>query len=57
MAEERKGQLLHMRYDDQLLRRVDDFRFKHRFESRSEAVRWLLDWALKQKPVLEHKGE
>ena len=46
-----------MRYDDQLLRRVDDFRFKHRFESRSEAVRWLLDWALKQKPVPEQKGE
>jgi hypothetical protein len=33
-----------------LLKRIDDFRFDNRFESRSEAIRWLLDFALKKKP-------
>lgn len=33
-----------------LLKRLDDFRFKHRFPSRAAAIKWLLDWALKQKP-------
>jgi metal-responsive CopG/Arc/MetJ family transcriptional regulator len=33
-----------------LLKRVDDFRFENRFESRSEAIRWLLDFALKKNP-------
>ena len=42
-----------MRMDEPLLKRLDAFRFKHRFMSRTEAVRWLLDWALKQKPVPE----
>jgi metal-responsive CopG/Arc/MetJ family transcriptional regulator len=44
-------QMLHMRFDAALLKRLDDFRFKHRFESRTDAVRWLLDWALGQKPT------
>jgi hypothetical protein len=34
-----------------LLKRIDDFRFKHRFESRAAAIKWLLDWALAQKPT------
>jgi hypothetical protein len=37
--------------DPDLLKRVDDFRFKHRFESRAAAIKWMLDWALDQKPV------
>jgi hypothetical protein len=41
--------------DTQLLKRVDDFRFKHRFPTRAAAIKWLLDWALDQKPV--PKGE
>ena len=44
-------QLVHMQFDLPLLKRLDDFRFKHRFESRSEAARWLLKLALDQKPV------
>lgn len=46
-------QMVHMRMEYALLKRLDDFRFKHRFESRSEAARWLLDWALGQKPKPE----
>jgi metal-responsive CopG/Arc/MetJ family transcriptional regulator len=46
-------QLVHMLIDQPLLKRLDDFRFKHRFESRSEAARWLLNWALDQRPKPE----
>ena len=38
-----------------ILKRLDDFRFKHRFMSRAAAVKWLLEFALDQKPV--PKGE
>jgi metal-responsive CopG/Arc/MetJ family transcriptional regulator len=42
-------QMIHMRLDRALLKRLDDFRFRHRFESRSEAVRWLMKAALEAK--------
>jgi len=32
-----------------LLKRVDDFRFKQRFTTRAAAIKWLLDAALKAK--------
>ncbi len=32
-----------------LLKKLDDFRFKHRFDSRAAAIKWLLDAALKAK--------
>lgn len=38
--------------DPEFLKRLDDFRFKHRFESRAAAIKWLLDWALNQKPAV-----
>jgi hypothetical protein len=37
--------------EPELLKRLDDFRFKNRFESRAAAIKWLLDWALGQKPI------
>jgi hypothetical protein len=37
--------------ESELLRRIDDFQFENRFKSRAAAIKWLLDWALKQKPV------
>jgi len=38
-------------HDFRLLReQLDDFRFHHRFETRSDAIRWLLSWALSRKP-------
>jgi len=44
-----KQKMVHMRLDQQLLKRLDDFRFRRRFESRSEAARWLMKAALDQK--------
>jgi hypothetical protein len=43
--------------DPELLKRLDDFRFKHRFATRAGAIKWLLEWALKQKPVPEAVGD
>ena len=41
--------------DPELLKRVDDFRFKQRFPTRAAAIKWLLDFALNQKPTVEQK--
>ncbi len=43
--------LLNFVIDPELLKRVDDFRFKNRFDSRAAAIKWLLAWALDQKPT------
>jgi metal-responsive CopG/Arc/MetJ family transcriptional regulator len=40
-----------------LIKQVDDFRFKQRFNSRTEAIRWLLRYALAQKPRREEPAE
>lgn len=49
---------LHFVVDPDLLQRLDNFRFKHRFGSRAAAVKWLLKWALDQKPKpSEARGE
>ncbi len=37
--------------DPELLEQVDAFRYQHRFPARSQAIKYLLAWALKQKPV------
>jgi hypothetical protein len=39
--------------DPDLLKRLDDFRFRQRFATRAAAIKWLLDWALKQNPSPE----
>jgi len=39
-----------------LLKRIDDYRFKNRFATRSEAVKWLIDFALRQNPKLTKEG-
>jgi hypothetical protein len=36
--------------EPELLQKIDDFRFKHRFPARAAAIKWLLEWALAQKP-------
>jgi metal-responsive CopG/Arc/MetJ family transcriptional regulator len=46
MAIPKEQQLVHMRVDAAMVKLLDDFRFKHRFESRTEAVRWLIKAAL-----------
>lgn len=35
--------------EPELLKKVDDFRYKHRFPTRAAAIKWLLDAALKAK--------
>ena len=47
-AEKPDKPLLNFLVEPDLLKRLDDFRFKHRFDSRAGAIKWLLDWALKQ---------
>jgi hypothetical protein len=37
--------------EEKLLKRLDDFRFKCRFATRAAAIKWLLAWALDQKPT------
>lgn len=44
-----KTQVL-LRLEKDLFKKVEDFRFNNRFESRTEALRWLLEFALKQNP-------
>ncbi len=41
---------LHLRLKNELVERLDKFRFDHRFESRTEAIHWLLEFALNQNP-------
>jgi hypothetical protein len=48
--------LLNFLVEPDLLKRIDDFRFKNRFDSRAAAIKWLLGWALDQKPAVP-KGE
>jgi hypothetical protein len=38
--------------EDALRKRLDGFRFKNRFASRAGAIKWLLSWALDQKPAV-----
>ena len=53
MSAAEEKQMVHMRLEGPLLKRLDDFRFKHRFASRTDALRWLVEWALAQKPVVD----
>jgi metal-responsive CopG/Arc/MetJ family transcriptional regulator len=39
-----------LRLDKDLFKKIEDFRFNNRFESRIEAIRWLLEFALSQNP-------
>jgi hypothetical protein len=56
MPEKPEKPLLNFLIEPDLLKRVDDFRFKNRFESRAATIKWLLAWALDQKPAMP-KGE
>src|ERR1022692_4812158 len=49
--------LLNFIVDDGLLKRIEDFRYKNRFPTRAAAIKWLLDWALKQKPSVRNLME
>jgi metal-responsive CopG/Arc/MetJ family transcriptional regulator len=47
---ERDRMYVNILFDKKTLEEIDDFRFKQRFASRTEAIRWLIEHALKQKP-------
>jgi hypothetical protein len=34
----------------EFIEKIDDYRFAHRFQTRAEAIRFLIDWALEQNP-------
>ena len=51
-----KKPLINFVVDEQLLKRLDDFRFRWRFPSRAGAIKWLLEWALNQKPKPQGNG-
>ena len=42
--------LLNFYVAPELLKRLDDFRFRNRFANRAAAIKWLLEWALSQRP-------
>ena len=48
MAGDRKQ--IHVLLDEILLRQLEDYRFAHRFQSRTDAIRWLLEWSLGRNP-------
>jgi hypothetical protein len=50
MAAKKPPEQILLRLDKDLFRKIEDFRFVHRFESRIEAIRWLLEFALSQDP-------
>lgn len=48
--------LLHIVMDQELIDRIDNFRFENRFPSRAAAVKWLIEWALAQEVKPERKA-
>jgi hypothetical protein len=42
--------MFHLRLKKELREKLDDFRFTHRFETRTDAIHWLLEFALSQNP-------
>jgi len=44
------SQMLTFVVPKELLARIDDYRFEHRFRSRAAAIKWPLEWALAQNP-------
>jgi len=47
--------LLNFVVEPDLLERIDDWRYQQRFPTRAAAIKWLLDWALNQKPVVKRE--
>jgi hypothetical protein len=44
------SKLVHLRLKNELWNKIDDFRFNYRFETRTDAIHWLLEFALSQNP-------
>jgi len=52
MPQKTDKQFLNFLIEPALLKKVDDFRFKNRFATRAATIKWLLEWAVDQKPVV-----
>ncbi len=44
-------QILNLAMQGKLLEQIDEYRFKHKFQTRSEAIRYLIDYALSRNPA------
>ncbi len=44
-------QVLSLAMQGELLDQIDEYRFKHRFNTRSEAIRYLLEYAISKDPA------
>ncbi len=49
-------QVLSLALSGELLQQVDDYRFRHRFNTRLEAIRYLIDYALSKNPAPGQDG-
>ncbi len=49
-------QILNLAMQGKLLEQIDDYRFRHKFAARSEAIRYLLDYALSKDPAPGQEG-
>lgn len=47
---------INMRFTDATLQEIEDYRFTHRFPSRTAAIRFLIEWALKQQPKKDERA-
>ncbi len=52
----RTSPLLNFVVEPNLLRTLDDFRYSQRFPTRAAAIKWLLQWALKQRPQVRNES-
>ena len=52
----KETQMIHMVIPKDLLERIDDYRFKNRYESRAEAMRFLMEWALNHNTNKDNQG-
>lgn len=50
---DRKRRYVNLFLDETMLEQIDQFQALNRFTSRTEAMRWLLQFALDRKPRLE----
>ena len=50
MQRKTQSSMFHLRLKKELRAKIDEFRFTHRFETRTEAIHWLLEFALNQNP-------
>ena len=49
-ARERRDEVINLHFTAEELERVDNFRFAQKFPSRNVALRFLIEFALKQRP-------